>query len=145
MIHNPFNLAIFNFHWSQVNAPGAGSNQTIGAVANCRSELVSASFTYTADANPANRLIRVVATHGLYPITIGGMDIAITANDVREVIISQGITNSVTFGADVVMIAIPSFPFLLEGDTININVSNIQATDTIGITRFCMKTWAYEQ
>lgn len=112
---------------------------------NAKSELIALSFDFESDANVADRFLRVIATHGPYPIVLGGMDRPIVANQTRHIIVGQHGVHQVADSGDVVYIPIPSFPFLLEGDTITIDIINVQVGDQIKISRHCMKTWVYEQ
>ena len=145
MIHNPFNVAIFNFNWSQSNAPGAGNNLVVPVGVNARSELVAISFGLAADANAADRYIQISVTHAARIIKLGASGYKMTANMTRDILIGQhGVTSEVDNG-DNQMIAIPSFPFLLEGDTINVSIVHKQAGDVISVSYWLQKIWTFEQ
>ena len=145
MIHNPFNTAIFNFNWSQSNAPGAGNNLVVPVGVNARSELVAISFLFTADAGAADRYIQVSVTHSTRIIKLGFSGYKMTANMARNIVIGQHGTTSEIDNGENQMIAIPSFPFLLEGDTINISIIDKQAGDVISASYWLQKMWTYEQ
>lgn len=145
MIRSPFDTAVFNFHWSSQPPPAAGADFQINSVDNGRSELIALSFTFTADANVANRTIRIYVRHSTLPVFLGACDIPMGANDVREIIVGQHGHGSSVDGGDILMVPISSFPFMVEGDAIFSEVTNIQATDQIGTIRYGLKVWTFEQ
>lgn len=145
MIRNPFDSAVFNWHWTTPTTSGAGNDLTIDPIPNARAELVLLSFQFSADANAANRWIRFIAIHGVYDIMLGGSDYVITANQTRQIIIGQHGHTTMTAGGDVLYIAIPSFPFILENDSLYTRIQNIQATDECTNPCVAWKIWTFEQ
>ncbi len=145
MILNPFDLAIFNFHWSQSNQPAAAANLVLVAPVNSRAELAALSFSFVTDANAANRYLQIIVNHSTYPITIGQNEVPITASLTVLVSIGVGLASFVNTIDEVLTIPIVSFPFLTEGDTVSVGIVNAQVGDQIGVSRHCMKIWTYEQ
>lgn len=145
MIRNPFDTSIFNFNWAQNASPGAGNNLTLPLVVNARVELVCMSFNFNADANAADRYLTVSVVHGARIIKLGMSGYKITANMVRIIMVGQHGTTSEIDNGNNQMIAIPSFPFLLENDTITVNIADKQAGDVISATYWATKTWVFEQ
>lgn len=145
MIHSPFDPGSFDFKWDTIASPVAGADLSIVTPVNARSELVALSFLYTCDANVANRFIRVYAVHGGRAIVIGGAELALTANQVRHILVGPFGFSSVADGGDTIVIGTVPFPLFLEGGLLRTWVQNIQATDTITVVEFAFKTWTFEQ
>lgn len=145
MIHSPFEIGNFDFAWLSQANPIAGAQLNISVPDNARSELVALSFTLTCDANVADRFVRIVVISGGLSITIGCAEFALTANEVRRIIVNSCGHSSVADGGEGVIVAIPTYPLLLEGDQFSTSILNLQATDQISAVKYVFKTWIYEQ
>lgn len=145
MIRSPFEQGDFDFVWSAQGDPAVATNLLINAPVNARSELVALSFKFSADANAADRWMRISSSSGLIVILLGNSEYPITANKDRWIIVGPTGHSSVADGGDSQTIGTVPFPVLLEGDIIRTNVVNIQAGDQISDVYYVFKTWIYEQ
>lgn len=140
-----FDETVFNFHWTSGSGPSPGGNLLITNLPNTKSELMALSFQFGADANVADRIIRVLVVHAAYSVVLGAAGVVMTATESRRIIVGQhGHTTEVDNG-DNLCIAIPSWPFLLEGDQIVTDIQGLQAGDAIGSIVYGIKFWTYEQ
>jgi hypothetical protein len=145
LIRNPFDIAVFNHHFSVRSSPGAGNDIVITAPVNARSELIAISFSLVTDANVSDRFVHLTITHGPYTIILGAHGLAHTASQTRAYVIGQHGAQISVASTDVHLIPITSAPILLEGDTIQTAVVGIQATDVISDAAYILKVWTFEQ
>lgn len=145
MIRSPFAQDSFNFNWFTMLGPGVTNSVVITNQVNTRAEFMGGSFQFVTDANVADRFLRVVVQHSIFPIELGGSDVGIPASKTVQVVIGQTGHGTNVFNEDTHYICIPSFPFLTEGDTITISIVNAQAADAIAVSHWVLKTWIFEQ
>ena len=84
MIHHPSDRSVWNLHNFMVPNPAAGAGWTTTIDNRTQFELCSCGFQFTADANVADRILRLVVISGIYEVCAVGMDIVIAANAVRR-------------------------------------------------------------
>lgn len=144
-ILNPGDLSVFVTAVGSEVSPVAGAELTIPAIANYRSELINLSFLFTADANAADRKLYIEHHHDSVVNRIAYLKIKITANEVKHVVCNQSAEDDIGNEVDTFHMCVPHYPFIFEGDTLVVRVTNIQATDAITVVKRAWKLWIYEQ
>lgn len=142
---NPGNITVFVTSVGSETNPAAGAEKSIPATLNMRSELINLSFQFAADANAADREIYIQHTHNSVVNRLGSLQVALTANQTFHIICNQGPHAPNTRNVVSLHLPIPSYPFIFEGDTIDIKVTNIQVGDAITVIKRAWKLWIYEQ
>lgn len=144
MIRNAFDIAVFNHHFSKQGPASVGTDFVLSPPSNNRSELIAMSFSLDTDANAGNRTVRLHFKRGVNDLIVGCAAVSQIANTIFNYVVGQHGTFSTASDVDSHFIAIPSLPILLETDTIESEVVNIEAGDQIGWLTFVFKTWTYE-
>ena len=131
MGHN-LDYNIFDQVTVAITAPGAGNNLSFPAPGNCRILPVSLIFVLTTDANGANRTVRIEYDDGTNLFYRTANSYVQTASLVRQYCFGSGsmppfteATNDQRYGS------LSPHVFLLANDTIETDITNIQAGDAI--------------
>jgi hypothetical protein len=140
--NHPYNSNLFRTHVDARPDPGAGNNFTFSEGDKHRVEIVGCSFTFTADANAANRLITVYGYDGTSAYLTSPLPGVITATEAIFVsfgvnVPPQDLSASVAF----ITSGLP-LGFIIEPEHyFNSNIANIQAGDTITNLVLFYKLW----
>lgn len=124
-----------------VPSPAAGAALTLTVPGSVEWEILALSFTYTADANAANRLPSLAVLDqsgsGIGPICT---PYKLVASDVSRITFGVGI---VQFGADsAAQIGCGMPPLRIQdGLRIRVTATGIQAADTITLARMYVRQW----
>lgn len=143
-IRNPFESNLFKTRSLVTSNPAAGDQASIPVHAYARSELLNLSFRFTADGNAADRLVTVSLKRGAelhrlgFPLTLH------TASKRYIYICNSAPPNLLLTGVDYFHIHLPSIPVLAPGDTIEIDVDNIQVADQIDLISTLWKYWIFD-
>ena len=113
-------------------APAAGSSFTTTVSGFFRSRLIGAVFALTTDANAANRYVTVECLQDdNTPFLLGAGAVTVTANTTAQRFAGSMYTGSGSWntGTDVMFPLLPLW--IMEGQTLKINVASIQVGDTL--------------
>lgn len=143
-IRNPFEEPLFKTSLEAVSNPAAGANLTIPVRANARSELLNLSFQLETDANVANRVAYLELRRSTHHSRIGSAITSQTASETIHYIVAQQVGIWSASAANMQYITIASLPVLFPGDTIEVIIDGIQATDAITTIFAIWKAWPYE-
>lgn len=115
----------------QFTNPAAGNELTTTVPNNQEWEVLGVSAFFQADANAANRTLRLRLTSLNTPLIVRPSGTAITANQGVTTVWVAGGTTAVHIAADSHEVALPSPVRLQAGAGIELNVVNIQVGDTL--------------
>lgn len=141
MIHNPCDLNVFQPYEQLGVAPAAGANYIVAAPAGRRSVLAILSFHFLADANVADRIMRIRVDGAI-------IDPYLVAS-ATDVIANQGIyfqahinnAHDITNTTPYRPLPLPNSPVFNSGDNLTISVAGIQAGDQISNIHMFWHCW----
>lgn len=143
-IRNPFESTLYSNSSLLTANPAAGANLSIPTKSNALAELLNLSFQLATDANAANRMVYLELHRATHEHRIGSACYNHVASKTYHYIAGQHGSRTTTAGIIDVYIPIASLPLCYPGDTIEIIVANIQATDAITDILSLWKIWPYE-
>lgn len=142
---NPFDTDNFTVVQEVAASPAVATNY-IGAVpVNARSTLAMISFRIVADANAANRYCEIQLHRGSDVYILGNSLHAQALSEDRTYLGFHGCVNPSITGDLKYLFGLPDIPLFLEGDTVRIIVTGIQAGDQLSDVKLTWKVWPYEQ
>lgn len=138
---NPLDTSIFDIFTRAGVSPSAGANFTQAMNINSRSQIINVQFLLTTDANAADREIIITGDDGTDEIYSTGPSSIQTASLAVRYHANIGAPAG-TFGTALLQTVPLNSQFILsEGDTLQINVTNIQAGDAITDISIRIKQW----
>ena len=138
---DPFNQNHYEHRWTPVANPAAGAGASIVAPAASHARLFHLTFTMTADANAANRIIWLSLHDGPEIFQLGSSQVAHTANAVVRYICSSLPMLNMGPPDDFFSIPLPDIRSTNTTDTWQINIENIQVGDQISLIRAHWRLW----
>ena len=121
--------------------PLAGANWICAAPAGRRSTLAMLSFFFHADANVANRTVRVQCDGAIIDPYLCVAQDFVTANQAVRFICHINNSYRVTPATNYIPMCLPNIPLFNTGDNITISVGGIQAGDTISLLAMFWHCW----
>jgi hypothetical protein len=138
---HPLNENTFITHWTNPTNPAAGAEKAFTLPIPAQGQLTLLSFSFAADANPANRIFTITLETGGSTIILGSADAAITANQTMPVICHENAPLTLQTPLYTLLIALPSLRIFDPTAQIKINVASIQAGDQISDIYSYWKLW----
>lgn len=130
-------------------APGAGLPQEFTGFEEGAWCFKHIAFTFDTDANAANRLLSISLTHNGVTLQIAQGAFVVTANQIVNYYIGEGIQRAGSLAESYEQIPLPTDMLLgigpTTGDILTLEFANIQVTDTIGDTSYIAHTFITEQ
>lgn len=143
-IRNPFESTLYRNSSVLTANPAAGANLSIPTHLNALSELLNLSFQLATDGSAANRSVYIELHRATHEHRIGSATYFQVASKTFHYICAQAGSHFPTGSFIDLYIPIASLPVCYPGDTIEIIVDNIQATDAITTILSLWKIWPYE-
>lgn len=138
---NPYDLNLFQTLIGSTTAPAAGNSVNLSVPTTGRSELLALSFTFTTDANAADRFIAIVHGSAAKTLTIASSYIAHTASLAIFWVFAPGLVNQPAIATGRALCALPAYPAIQPGDSLTAYVYGIQAADTFTVINHMFKVW----
>ena len=140
---NPYDLDLFQTTTGSTSIPLPGNSVSLSIPATGRSELLALAFTFTTDANAANRYLALIHTVATKPVTIASAYIPPTASLPILWTFAPGLVNQPAMASGRALIALPPYPALQPADTLTLFVHNIQAGDACAAINHTFKIWPH--
>lgn len=142
---NPLDINIFDLLALAPAAPSAGANFSLAVNLNARWRITAIRFTFTTDANAANRRIQVGGIVGTINFALSGAGDIQTASEARNYDFNVGTGSAYSSGdADNLYAPLNSQMYLEVGDSLRIIIANIQAGDAITNIGIRLQQWITE-
>ena len=132
MYTHPFDTSIFDIITITPGNPSAGNNLVFAPNTQTRIQIISVLFTFTSDANAANRAVRLIITDGSDTFFIAPPDLVQVASQ-GEVYCFSVRGGSAYSSGDALTHSIPLPPNLWIRDTGSVEslITNIQVGDAL--------------
>lgn len=118
----------------EVAQPAAAADLVITPTGGQSMEICAFDFNFDTDANAADRIITLQLTTDSVDAIVGRAPAILAANEVAEFTVIAGASNFLDSGGTQGIIAIPARLIIQTGDTLTVNIQNIQAGDQISGT-----------
>jgi len=142
-MNSPWNKQVHNQYINMAAIPSAGDPVIITPPTNVRSTLRFVRLRIQTDANAANRILHVRLKAATREIQIGTSLSVITASKDYYHTFGVGLSAYLmTAGTDLIAPLVPDV-FAVDGDTWEIDMDSIQATDQLGPIVYVLDTWPF--
>lgn len=141
MIQHPLDITVFRFRLTTLASVAAGSELSFAFTGNERNELLALAFTFTTDANVANRTINLFWTRGGSSILIAQTNVAHPANTAVEYSFAPNWDNSGGILGGRLHFPLAWPPLFSKGDAITTVTTNIQVGDQYTLIKAPTKLW----
>jgi hypothetical protein len=142
---NPFNSNVFDVVTLNPANPGAGANLAYNCPDNCRLEILSCNFLFTADANVANRYITLSCTDATAIWGVSRSQVPHTAGLSWNYFFETGLIDEIDLSAGSILIEPLAYQVFLDvGTFFTLNVTNIQVGDALSGIYLRVKRWVRE-
>jgi hypothetical protein len=142
MIQSAYGLNVFNSRILATSNPAAGGGKTVTFPTNSRNQLVALQFKLTNDGNVAGRKIMIHGLLDAHVIYVGGDDTAIPASAAVTFVGLPFTRDGLNWSTE------NRVPFLFNpfvvygpGDSLNIDVINVQAGDQLSDIYVIYREW----